>query len=448
MSLKVELEADKHTQHVAEFIKDRLYFATFRNKTHRNTTGVHYFTVDDELVYNNYYGDFGPLSLSSVVRFLNKVNFKLKSPSLASKILVQYTSPNEKKRANAAFLMAVYAIVHLDMSPLEAYSRLSSTKHPFLSFQDATVGDSKYRIRLIDCLNAVRKAIYFGIVNFNDFNLDEYEKMDNVKNGDVSWIVPQKFLAFSGPVDKPTEDCYHAPEYYINYFRDNNVKTVIRLNVKMYNALSFTNAGLAHYDLYFVDGSVPSHDILQRFFDISENTAGAVAVHCKAGLGRTGCLIGAYLVKHYRMTALEAISWLRICRPGCIIGYQQSWLEELEPSLWNWGDAFRLQYHGGANRIPHHKFGIYSHRASKKRGAETEPEYLHETEQTTPMDVDHRSCIHSVISNLPKTLTSESFGETQGDKLNSIKKWRDMQHIMSHKPKTVKTVKAVKLTKK
>lgn len=36
-----------------------------------------------------------------------------------------------------------------------------------------------------------------------------------------------------------------------------------------------------------MDGSVPSHDILQRFFDISENTAGAVAVHCKVGKHNT-----------------------------------------------------------------------------------------------------------------------------------------------------------------
>jgi cell division cycle 14 len=47
-----------------------------------------------------------------------------------------------------------------------------------------------------------------------------------------------------------------------------------------------------------------------------------------AGLGRTGTLIGAYLMKHFKFTAAEVIAWLRICRPGSVIGPQQNYLEE------------------------------------------------------------------------------------------------------------------------
>ena len=56
--------------------------------------------------------------------------------------------------------------------------------------------------------------------------------------------------------------------------------------------------------------------------------AGALAVHCKAGLGRTGLLICAYMMKHFGFTAHEAIGYIRICRPGSVIGCQQQWLEE------------------------------------------------------------------------------------------------------------------------
>jgi len=50
--------------------------------------------------------------------------------------------------------------------------------------------------------------------------------------------------------------------------------------------------------------------------------------HDTAGLGRTGTLIACFIMKHYKFTAAEAIAWIRICRPGSIIGPQQEFLVE------------------------------------------------------------------------------------------------------------------------
>jgi len=63
-------------------------------------------------------------------------------------------------------------------------------------------------------------------------------------------------------------------------------------------------------------------------------------VHCKAGLGRTGSCIGAYLMKHYGFTAREAIGWMRVCRPGSVIGPQQAFLESIEGRMWDEGARF------------------------------------------------------------------------------------------------------------
>ncbi|RYY87723.1 hypothetical protein EON63_03625 [archaeon] len=43
-----------------------------------------------------------------------------------------------------------------------------------------------------------------------------------------------------------------------------------------------------------------------------------LAVHCKAGLGRTGTCIACYIMKHYKWTAEEIIGWMRIARPGMV----------------------------------------------------------------------------------------------------------------------------------
>lgn len=72
-NLRADLEADKHALSVSEFIKDRLFFVTFKNKTHRSNTDAHYFSTDDELVYHNYYEDFGPLNLAALAKYLTKV---------------------------------------------------------------------------------------------------------------------------------------------------------------------------------------------------------------------------------------------------------------------------------------------------------------------------------------------------------------------------------------
>ena len=56
-------------------------------------------------------------------------------------------------------------------------------------------------------------------------------------------------------------------------------------------------------------------------------------VHCLAGLGRTGTLIGLWLMAQHHWKARETIGWLRIVRPGSVIGAQQHFLVAVEGAL-------------------------------------------------------------------------------------------------------------------
>ena len=62
-----------------------------------------------------------------------------------------------------------------------------------------------------------------------------------------------------------------------------------------------------------------------------------MAIHCKAGLGRTGCLIGLYCMKHFAFPAPAFIGWIRICRPGSILGPQQHFLCEQQEVMFREG---------------------------------------------------------------------------------------------------------------
>lgn len=425
---------------IAEYIKDRLYFATVRSKP-RFSPSIHYFSIDDELHYENFHSDFGPLNLAKVYRYCDKVNKKLKAHSLAGKKIVHYTTTDSQKRANAAFLIGCYAIIHLKKTPDEAYRPLlGANSQPFCPFRDASIGFCTYNLTIFDCLQAVEKAIANGFYNFDTFDLEEYEYYERAENGDLNWIVPNKLLAFCGPHSETTLKNYyalHSPETYFAYFKKHKVSTIVRLNKKVYDANRFCEAGFDHKDLFFIDGTTPSDAIMRQFLEIVERAKGAVAVHCKAGLGRTGTLIACYLMKHCRFSASESIAWIRICRPGSIIGPQQHWLEQKQYSLWIQGDIYRME-HSGNNNLMSRKKQSYINGGMKLKKRSDDKSLLAEC-ASVPVVGSKTSTVSCIMNQVDSMTLKDDKGMaepindvnandepeiTQGDRLNAIKAQR------------------------
>ncbi|KAL1923035.1 uncharacterized protein VTP21DRAFT_9411 [Calcarisporiella thermophila] len=322
-----------------EFIPNRLYFTWLESPPECEHDGdLQYFTVDHYCVYFPFHLDFGPMHVGHIFRFCGLLHEKIESSASVDNKLCLYTSADPHRKTNTAFLLCTYLMIVRGLMPEDACAPLSSIASSLIPYRDAGQGPDTYQINILDCLRGLYRAIGLRLLNLDQFNLEEYEFFEKVENGDLNWITP-KFIAFASPEDNTySPNSMRRPprafDVVINYFRKVNVKLVIRLNRKIYAESRFESVGIRHIDLAFPDGTCPPEGVLRRFLRICEEEKGVIAVHCMAGLGRTGTLIGCYLMKHYHFTAAEVIAFMRIMRPGMVVGPQQNYLEFVERSMW------------------------------------------------------------------------------------------------------------------
>ena len=235
-----------------EIVPGRLYWVSVNRQPKKNSTASHFhhFCVDNDLVYEPFCADFGPLNLSCVYKFCKLLKSLLDNKSLQDKKIVHYCSICPRKRANAAFLMGCFSMLMLKRTSDEANKPFADLKPPFLPFRDATSCiQCVYKCTVLDCLKGIEYAAKIGWFSMATFNCASYDYYHMIEHGDMNWVVPDRFVAFAGPSNSNFDnEGYHnfTPEDFVPIFKNANVGTVVRLNDARYDRRRFLqNLGVA-----------------------------------------------------------------------------------------------------------------------------------------------------------------------------------------------------------
>jgi protein-tyrosine phosphatase len=148
-----------------------------------------------------------------------------------------------------------------------------------------------------------------------------------VPYAETFWVVPGRFLAG----EHPTESDEASTKARLSALLDAGIRTFIDLTeeqeIKGYHHLLRAEAGSRRLESTFLripipDRGVPLAWTLSCILDVIDRSVTAqnpVFVHCFAGIGRTGTVVGCYLKRHGLASSqdvLAKIAELRRLMPG------------------------------------------------------------------------------------------------------------------------------------
>ena len=133
-----------------------------------------YFCIDNDLVYEPFFADFGPLDICKVHLFVKELERLLANEAYRTHKIYHFSVDEIDKKANAALLMCCFLMISLKKSAEEAWKLFAPYHLKIVPFRDATMGACNYKCTIFDCLKGLEAALELGWYNFKTFDVSEY----------------------------------------------------------------------------------------------------------------------------------------------------------------------------------------------------------------------------------------------------------------------------------
>lgn len=312
-------------------LNDNFIITIHKNENHTKHEIINnknmYITSSEYHEYkNNLKYEYGPVDMRNIVLFVEFIQELRQRIKIDIPIIYYvYNSNNNCDLLNALFLFGCYFIIKKKYTVDKILFNISYIfEYCPQYYSDCISKYNGYVINIKDCFKTIKFLIDNNYFNIHKFDINEYIYYSNYQFRDMTLIL-NKFLAMSCPSN-------YKIDSIIDELKKKNIKNIIRLNEKKsYDKNIFQENGITVHDLYFNDMTTPSVDIIKKFMNlISKYEVDEIfAIHCRAGIGRTGVLICIYLIIKLNFKPVYAIAFLRMMRPGSIMYHQGIFLESI-----------------------------------------------------------------------------------------------------------------------
>lgn len=145
------------------------------------------------------------------------------------------------------------------------------------------------------------------------------------------WVVPGKLAGC------PEPGIVHGIDYDLDLLRRVGIRVLVTLTERDIDTQALARHGLRNIHLPIFDREAPSlaqaYMLIRRIQKLMDEGL-TVAVHCKAGIGRTGTVLAAWMVREGGLSAASALQLLRnVNRAYVQTPLQEAFLHELEADI-------------------------------------------------------------------------------------------------------------------